>query len=118
MLEPKCERNVQLSYGLGMSVLADVPITSPELVVGLSFPHSTLEIANQTYQAIGSWAGQSGYLSLGTWVPGLATGNPDIQAIGSWAGQSGYLGLGTRVPGLAMGNLDIHAIGSWPGKSG
>ena len=66
-----------------MSVLADVPITSPELVVGLSFPHSPLEIANQTYQAIGSWAGQSGYLSLGTWVPELATGNPDIQAIGT-----------------------------------
>ena len=52
MLEPKCERNVQLSYGLGMSVLADVPITSPELVVGLSCLHSPLEIANQTFKCI------------------------------------------------------------------
>ena len=42
-------------------------------------------------------------LGLGTRVPGLAMGNHDIHAIGSWAGQSGYLGLGTRVPGLATG---------------
>ena len=48
--------------------------------------------ANLDIQAIGSWAGQSKYLSLGTWA---ATGNLDIQAIGSWAGQSRYLGLGT-----------------------
>jgi len=41
-----------------------------------------------------------------------------MQAIGSWAGQSEHLGLGTRIPRLAMGNLHIHAIGSWAGQSG
>ena len=44
----------------------------------------------------------------------LAMGKPEMQTFGSWAGQAGYLGLGTQpqVPGLATGNPEVEAIGS------